>query len=67
VLNVRVCVTRIILQNLWILGKQNIYVRHPHKKTAIFSLNNANTVVFVIFVYYLVDLKRLNVDIKLGS
>jgi len=67
VLTVRVSVTHIILQNLWILGKQNIYVRHPHKKTAIISQNNSNTVVFVIFVYYLVDLKRLNVDIKLGS
>jgi len=36
-------------------------------KTAIISLNSANMLVFVIFVYYLVDLKRLNVDITLGS
>jgi len=37
------------------------------QKTVIISLNNANMVVFVTFVHYLVDLKRLNVDIKLGS
>ena len=31
------------------------------------SLKNANRIVFVTSLYYLVDLKSLNVDTKLGS